>query len=148
MSTAPRGGRGRGFGGGTRGWARGEEPAPRGERVCDRGTVEAIMEREQQKLYCQIIAHLVLVDEEVSDAEHAFLEAQMDRFEFDDAARDEVLEGLDMTKPIAELAAQLTADAGADLLKVLHDAAQADDHFDERERALIGEVEAVLGAAS
>ena len=102
------------------------------------------MEREQQKLYCQIIARLVLVDEEVSDEEHAFLEAQMDRFEFDDSARDEVLEGLDMTAPISTLAERLTAEAGKDLLEVLTAAAQADDRFDDRERALIAEVEQAI----
>lgn len=103
------------------------------------------MELEQRKLYCQVIAYLVLVDEEVSDEEHTFLEAQMDRHELDDAARDEVLEGLDMTVPIAQLASKLTPEAGADLLKVLRQAAEADDHFDDRERALIAEVEAALG---
>ncbi|MGB1699008.1 MAG: TerB family tellurite resistance protein, partial [Nannocystaceae bacterium] len=111
----------------------------------DRGTFEATMELEQRKLYCQVIAYLVLVDEEVSDEEHTFLEAQMDRHELDDAARDEVLEGLDMTVPIAQLASKLTPEAGADLLKVLRQAAEADDHFDDRERALIAEVEAALG---
>lgn len=102
------------------------------------------MDREQQKLYCQIIARLVLVDEEVSDEEHAFLEAQMDRFEFDDSMRDEVLEGLDMTAPISALAGRLTAEAGKDLLEVLTAAAQADDRFDDRERALIAEVEQAI----
>ena len=99
------------------------------------------MEREQQKLYCQIIARLVLVDEVVSDEEHAFLEAQMDRFEFDDATRDEILEGLDLAKPMTELASGLSKETGDDLLKVLRSAADADGRFDDRERALIAEVE-------
>lgn len=102
------------------------------------------MELEQKKLYCQVIAHLVLVDEEVSDEEHAFLEAQMDRFELDDGARDDVLDGLDVTKPIGELVAKLTPEAGADLVAMLKTAAEADGHFDDRERALIVEVEAAL----
>lgn len=102
------------------------------------------MELEQQKLYCQIIARLVLVDEEVSDEEHAFLEAQMDGFGFSDAQRDEVLEGLDMAAPIGSLASQLDAESGAALLKALEEAAHADNQFDDRERAMIAEVEAAI----
>lgn len=99
------------------------------------------MELGHKKTYCRVVARLLVEDEEVTDAEHDFLERLMDRFGLSEEDKHEVVEQVDTRGAVADEIRKLPADDRQALLLELRNAAMADDAFGERERALIDAAE-------
>lgn len=103
------------------------------------------MDLAHKTIYCQLVARVLLADEAVTDAEHAFLERLMDRLGLTEEQKTDVVEGVD---PSADVGAQLRALPMAEreaVLLELRNAALADDDFGDKERELIEAVERSIG---
>ncbi len=102
------------------------------------------MQRAHKLTYCRVVARLLIEDEEVTDAEHEFLERLMDRLGLEEEDKHQVVEQIDTRGDVAtEIRGLPEADRRALLLE-LRNAAMADDAFGEREQQLIDAVEREL----
>ena len=96
-------------------------------------------------IYARMIAKVILADAEVTDAEHDFLEKVMERLGLSEDDKSSVVENVDTSDDIAEDIWSLDDKARKQLLTELRGAAIADDAFGDSERALIDQVEKLLG---
>lgn len=102
-------------------------------------------DKASDRIFCEIVAQLVIADGAVTDDERAFLQRLMDRFEFDDADRSAVFGAVDIGQPIDDRLAQLEPSQRADLLMELEEAASADGHVGRGEQQIIDQVRSALG---
>jgi uncharacterized tellurite resistance protein B-like protein len=99
---------------------------------------------QEHRAFCEVIAQLVIADGAVTDAERAFLERVMDRFGLDDAARQAVINAVDIDDPIGPRLALLGPDARRALLAELEVAAAVDGEINRSELEIIQEVRRAL----
>lgn len=104
----------------------------------------ADQDKAQLRIFCEIVAQLVIADAQVTDEERAFLDRLMDRFGFDDDDRKAVFGAVDIGQPIDDRLAKLSAPAKAELLAELEEAAAADGEVGRGEAEIIEEVRAAL----
>ena len=104
------------------------------------------MDLEHKKVYCGLVARLLVADEEVTDAEHDFLERLMDRFGLSEEDKHQVVEQMDTSGELGAEIRKLPEDDRVALLLELRNAAMADDAFGPKELELIEAVEKALEA--
>jgi hypothetical protein len=102
------------------------------------------MELADKKRYCQIIGRILLIDAEITDTEHDFLEQLMDRLGLSEGEKESIVDGLDADEPIADSLAAMAPAARSGLMDDARAAANADGMLGPRELALIAELEAAL----
>jgi uncharacterized tellurite resistance protein B-like protein len=97
-------------------------------------------DKHQQRLFCEIVAQLVIADAQVTDAERELLIRLMDGFGFDESERSAVFNSVDYGQPIADRLAQLTPEMRAQLLTQLEAAAAVDGEIGPAEAQILDEV--------
>jgi uncharacterized tellurite resistance protein B-like protein len=102
-------------------------------------------DKAQDRLFCEIVAQLIIADAAVTDDERAFLERLMDRFGFDADDRRAVFGTVDIGQPIDDRLARLDEEHRVELLEQLEDAAIVDGEVGRGEREIILEVRGALG---
>lgn len=102
-------------------------------------------DKSQDRLFCEIVAQLIIADAAVTDDERAFLERLMERFGFDDDDRKAVFGAVDIGQPIDERLERLDQEHREQLLAELEAAAAVDGELGRGEAEILEEVRAVLG---
>ena len=102
-------------------------------------------DKAQDRLFCEIVAQLVIADAAVTDEERAFLERLMDRFGFEADDRRAVFGAVDIGQPIDDRLARLPDALRAELLAELEGAAVVDGEVGRGEAEIIEEVRRALG---
>lgn len=102
-------------------------------------------DKAQDRLFCEIVAQLVIADAAVTDEERAFLERLMDRFGFEADDRRAVFGAVDIGQPIDDRLARLDASHRAELLAELEAAAEVDGEVGRGEAEILEEVRRALG---
>lgn len=102
-------------------------------------------DKVQDRIFCEIVAQLLIADAAVTDDERAFLERLMERFDFDAADRSAVLGAVDIGQPIDDRLARLDEEHRAALLGELEAAAAIDGEVGRGETEILEEVRRVLG---
>lgn len=102
-------------------------------------------DKAQDRVFCEIVAQLVIADAAVTDAERAFLDRLMERFGFDSDDRAAVFGAVDIGQPIDDRLAKLSDEAKIELLDELEAAAAVDGEVGRGEQEIIEEVRAALG---
>lgn len=101
--------------------------------------------KHQQRLFCEIVAQLVIADAQVTDDERDMLMRLMERFGFDEFERAGVFNSVDFGEPISERLAQLDEDMRRALLVELEAAAAIDGEVGPAEVQILDEVRRTLG---
>ncbi len=102
-------------------------------------------DKRQQRLFCEIVAQLVIADAQVTDAERDLLIRLMDGFGFDESERSAVFNSVDYGQPIGDRLAELDATMRAQLLLELQAAAAIDGEVGPAEQQILNEVRAAIG---
>lgn len=102
-------------------------------------------DKAQDRLFCEIVAQLIIADAAVTDDERAFLERLMDRFAFDADDRRAVFGAVDIGQPIDDRLARLDEGHRAELLAELEAAAAVDGEVGRGETEILDEVRRALG---
>ena len=102
-------------------------------------------DRAQDRLFCEIVAQLIIADAAVTDEERAFLDRVMDRFELGADDRRAVFGAVDIGQPVDDRIARLDEEHRAGLLEELEGAAKIDGEIGRGEAELIEEVRQLLG---
>ncbi|MCA9691661.1 MAG: TerB family tellurite resistance protein [Nannocystaceae bacterium] len=102
------------------------------------------MDLDQQKLYCQVLAQLLIIDGAVTDAEHQFLQDAMDRLGLDAAARQDVYNHVNVDDPIEQKIAALDPEARRQLTEELERAVIVDGEVSPGERDILDRIRAAL----
>ena len=102
------------------------------------------MEHAHKKLYCQVVATLIIADAAITDAERSFLERLMDRFGFSKEERAAVINSVNIGDDVQEKVMALPTGVRAELLQELEAVAAVDEHIDAREARIIETVRAAL----
>lgn len=102
-------------------------------------------DKSQDRLFCEIVAQLIIADAAVTDDERAFLDRLMDRFDFDDDDRRAVFGAVDIGQPIGDRLARLDEEHREQLLAELEAAAEIDGEVGRGEAEILDEVRAALG---
>ncbi len=105
------------------------------------------MDIDARRRVCRLIAGLVVVDDELDDAENAFIDALLARFGLGSEERDALFPIVDASEAARELGA-LPEGVREEAFGLLIDAAAADKRFVAEERDYLHNVGAVLGHAS
>jgi len=100
---------------------------------------------EDKRLYCEIIAQLLLIDGAVTDDERAFLDGVFHRLGLGVADRVAVYNNVNVDDRIEEKVARLSAEVRASLTRELEGAAGLDDDVSPGERDLIARVKEAMG---
>ncbi len=98
----------------------------------------------QDRLFCEIVAQLIIADAAVTDEERAFLERLMDRLDFDADDRRAVFGAVDIGQPIDDRLARLDQAHRAELLVELEHAASVDGEVGRGEAEILEEVRRAL----
>jgi uncharacterized tellurite resistance protein B-like protein len=103
------------------------------------------MDLDQQKLFCRVVGQVIVADAQVTDAEHDFLEALMDRFGLNEADKESIVDGIS-TADTADAAIAALDDAAKDqLIAELVAAATVDGVLAGPEAKMIQSVRDALG---
>ena len=102
-------------------------------------------ENQRNRVFCEIVAQLIIADAAVTDSEREFLYRLMDRFGFSEEDRKAVINSVDIGQPIDDRLAQLDAHTRIDLLGELEAAAAVDGELGQGEMQIIEEVRRALG---
>lgn len=105
------------------------------------------MELGDKKLYCEVIAQLLIIDGAVTDDERAFLDAVFDRLGLGVDDRREVFGRVNVDDRIEDKVRRLRPEIRAELTRELSAAAGLDDDVSPAERDLIARVREVMEAA-
>lgn len=103
-------------------------------------------DKDNDRLYCEIVAQLLIADAAVTDDERAFLEKLFDRFEFSAEDRQAVFNSVDIGQPVDDRLAKLDAEHRGLLVQELEQAALADGEIGPAEAAIIDQVKQALQA--
>ena len=98
------------------------------------------MTTEDKRLYCEIIAQLLIIDGAVTDDEHAFLDAVFRRLGLGVADRQAVYNGVNVDDSIEDKVRRLSPWVRAELTRELERAAGLDRDVSPGERDLIERV--------
>lgn len=102
------------------------------------------MDLAQKKLYCEVVAALLIADAAVTDEERAFLERLMDRFGLDTPAKQGVINSVNFGESVADRVRQLSPEIRPALLEELRVASTVDGDIGPREARLLEQVERLL----
>ena len=105
------------------------------------------MKRNEMIRIVQIVGQLLLSDMALTALEGDFLERLMERYALDKEARSEVFAGINIGDDPADGVADLSDEARAQLVAVLHEAADADGVIGPVEADVIARVEKAAAAA-
>lgn len=100
---------------------------------------------EQNLIFCEIVAQLIIADAAVTDSERVFLERLMDRLGLDEGAKKAVINSVDIDDPVGPRLERLGPDARRLLLSELEAAAAIDGEIGRSELEIIDEVRSALG---
>lgn len=100
--------------------------------------------KHQARLFCEIVAQLVIADGQVTDSERDLLIRLMDRFGFDEGDRSAVFNSVDYGAPIADRLAALDGDMRRALLVELQAAAAVDGEIGPAEAQILDEVRSAI----
>jgi len=106
--------------------------------------ISIVSARVQDRIFCEIVAQLVISDAVVTDEEQSFLERLMEQLELDIDERRAVLGAVDIGQPIDDRLAQLDQATRLELLAVLKEAAAVDGAIGRGEQEIIDQVRAAL----
>jgi uncharacterized tellurite resistance protein B-like protein len=101
-------------------------------------------DKQHRRIFCEIVAQLIIADAAVTDAEREFLYRLMDRLGFDDGDRQAVINSVDIGEPIDDRLAQLDPASRLQLLTELEAAAAIDGVVGAGELQIIEEVRRAL----
>lgn len=99
---------------------------------------------DDNRLFCEIVAVLLISDAQVTDAERRFLDRLMKRFEFGEADRQAVFNSVNIGESVEGRLRQLSPERRPELLSELEAAAIADGEIGRSEQDILDEVRAVL----
>lgn len=102
-------------------------------------------DKHQQRVFCEIVAQLVIADAAVTDDERELLIRLMEGFGLSEDERKAVFNSVDIGQPIAERLAQLDEGMRAELLLQLEEAAAIDGEIGPGEAEILEEVRRTLG---
>lgn len=102
------------------------------------------MEDAHKKLYCQVVATLIIADAAVTDAERGFLERLMDRLGLSPEDKSSVINSVNIGDSVEDKVLALPLPIRAQLLTELEAVAAVDEHIDAREARIIETVRAAL----
>lgn len=100
--------------------------------------------KHRNRVFCEIVAQLIIADAAVTDAEREFLYRLMDRLGLDDDDRKAVINSVDIGERIDRRLAQLDATSRVQLLAELEAAAAIDGVLGAGELQIIEEVRRAL----
>lgn len=103
------------------------------------------MDLEQKKLFCRVVGQLIVADAQVTDAEHDFLEALMNRFELSEADKESIVDGISTGGAAEDAIGALDDDTRAQLIEELIAAATIDGVLAGPEAKMIQSVKDALG---
>ncbi len=92
------------------------------------------------RLFCEIVAVLLISDAQVTDSERRFLDRLMKRFEFTEEDRQAVFNSVNIGESVEGRLRQLSAGRRPELLAELEAAAAADGEVGRTEREILDEV--------
>ena len=95
------------------------------------------MKLEEKKLYCAIVAHLFIIDGQLTDQEHAFIYALMGELGLSVPEQRDVLESVNVDSSVVDQVAGLAPEVRDQLLRELRMAASADGSMSEIEADVI-----------
>jgi len=101
-------------------------------------------DKAQDRLFCEIVAQLIIADAAVTDEERAFIERLMVRFGLDLDDRQVVFGSIDIGQPIEERLHKLDRAHRKELLEELEAAAAVDGEVGRGELEIIDEVRRAL----
>lgn len=102
------------------------------------------MELSDKKLYCEVIAQLLIIDGAVTDDERAFLDAVFDRLGLTGEERRDVFNHVNVDDSVEDKVRRLSPAIRAELTRELQGAAGLDDDVSPAERDLIARVREVM----
>lgn len=103
------------------------------------------MDLDQKKLFCRVVGQLIVADAQVTDAEHDFLEALMNRFELTEADKQAIVDGISTADSAEEAIGSLDDAAKDQLIEELVAAATVDGVLAGPEAKMIQSVRDALG---
>lgn len=95
---------------------------------------------KDNRLFCEIVAVLLISDAQVTDSEQRFLDRLMKRFEFTAEDRQAVFNSVNIGESVEGRLRQLSADRRPELLAELESAAAADGEIGAGEQDILDEV--------
>ncbi|MEZ4379898.1 MAG: TerB family tellurite resistance protein [Nannocystaceae bacterium] len=104
------------------------------------------MDVTDKKLYCEIIAQVLIIDGMITDDERAFLDEVFARLGLSDDERRDVINHVNVDDAIEEKVARLAPEVREQLTAELEGAAGLDSDVSPGERDLIARVKAAMGA--
>ena len=96
--------------------------------------------RDDNRLFCEIVAVLLISDAQVTDSEQRFLDRLMKRFEFSAEDRQAVFNSVNIGESVEGRLRQLSPERRPELLAELEAAAIADGELGRAEQDIINEV--------
>ncbi|MBN2498720.1 MAG: TerB family tellurite resistance protein [Deltaproteobacteria bacterium] len=102
------------------------------------------MDAKDKLAICKLVAHAILVDGQLTDAEHDLLDRLMERYGLDDAQRAEVRDRNITEDPLA-MVKEVSESGHEDLLQELAAAVCVDEEISGREKNLLRGVARTLG---
>ncbi|MCR9161448.1 MAG: TerB family tellurite resistance protein [Nannocystaceae bacterium] len=100
--------------------------------------------RDDNRLFCEIVAVLLISDAQVTDSEQRFLDRLMKRFEFSSEDRQAVFNSVNIGESVEGRLRQLSPERRPELLAELEAAAIADGEIGRAEQDILDEVRGVL----
>ena len=99
---------------------------------------------DDNRLFCEIVAVLLISDAQVTDAEQRFLDRLMKRFEFSAEDRQAVFNSVNIGESVEGRLKQLSPERRPELLAELEAAAIADGEIGRSEQDILDEVREAL----
>jgi uncharacterized membrane protein YebE (DUF533 family) len=99
---------------------------------------------DESRTFCEVVAQLIIADGAVTDTERTFLERLMNRFGFDEDAKQAVINSVDIDDPVGPRLERLGPETRRLLLAELEAAAAIDGHIGRSELEIIEEVRRTL----
>ncbi len=100
--------------------------------------------KDANRLFCEIVAVLLISDAQVTDEERQFLDRLMERFSFTPEDRQAVFNSVNIGESVEGRLRQLPKDRRGELLAELEAAAAADGEIGRPEQEILDEVRGVL----
>lgn len=100
--------------------------------------------KDENHLFCEIVAVLLIADAQVTDEERVFLDRLMDHFEFTAEDKQSVFNSVNIGESVEGRLRQLPLERRAELLKHLEEAAAVDGEIGRPEQEILDEVRGAL----
>ncbi len=99
---------------------------------------------DDNRLFCEIVAVLIISDAQVTDSERRFLDRLMNRYNLTDEDRQAIFNSVNIGESVEARLRQLSKERRPELLAELEAAAAADGEIGRPEQQIIDEVRAVM----